>query len=348
MMVLEKKAVSFSIEGMNKIPAIYVAEMFQHIQNILYSIGDHLEGNAPRPKGDFPQSVKENCSLVVTGLKSGSVHAQMQIGDIQEGLFEAQTYGERTIDIANNLLNLLSNKDIIETDLLNPQLYDIINNPHRLNRILRDYEAIWPDSKSKFNVNLRFGKSLPIHLNPLRKDLIRSIIQKPPKEYEKEVVGRLIELRVDKKREFRVDSPEGLITCQYSPEIEGNIIGALGELVRIRGIMKPTGGKYILNIQDETSLEKLDNLTIKSFKKDSIEKQLKEAIPIDIAFENEQYILFNDEFGLLVVHHNMELAYKEAQEELAVLVEEYVDAPEDDLTEGAKKFRNKLISLLEK
>ncbi len=92
---------------------------------------------------------------------------------------------------------------------------------------------------------------------------------------------------------------------------------------------------------------KLDNLTIKNFKKDSIEKRLKEAIPIDIAFENEQYVLSNDEFGLLVVEQNMELAFKEAQEDLAVLVAEYVDVPEDDLTEGAKKFRNKLVTLLE-
>ena len=347
MMDVEKKVVSFSIDENEKIPAIYVAEMFQHIQNILYSICDHLEGNAPRPKGDFPQSVKENCSLVITGLKTGSVHAQMQIGDIQESLFDAQTYGERTIDIANSLLNLLSNNDIIDTDTINPKLYDIINNPHRLNRIIRDYEAIWPDYKSKFKVNLQFGKSQSVLLNPLRKDFIRSIIQKPPKEYEKEVAGRLIQLRVDKKREFRIDSPEGMIDCQYSPEIEGNIISSLGELVRIRGIMKPIGGKYILNIHDETSLVALDNLTIKNYKKDSVEKQLKEAIPINIAFENEQYILSNDEFGLLVVEQNMESAFKEAQEELAILVAEYVDAPEDELTEGARKFRSKLVSLLE-
>lgn len=346
-MVVEHKAVSFSIDGMDKIPAIYVAEMFQHVQNILYSICDHLEGNAPRSKGDFPQSVKEYCSLLITGLNTGSVHAQMQIGDKQEGLFEAQTFGERAIGIANDLLGLLSNDDIIETKALNPQLLKIINNPHRLNRILRDYEAIWPDSKSELKVSLRFGKSLSTSLNPLRKELIRSIIQKAPEEYEKEIDGRLIELRVDKKREFRVDSPEGLITCQYAPEIEGNIISSLGELVRIRGIMKPIGGKYVLNIQDETSLAMLDNLTIRSFKKDSVEKQLKEAIPISVIFENEQYILSNDEFGILVVEQNMELAFKEAQEELAVLVAEYVDAPEEDLTEGAKKFRNRLINLVE-
>jgi len=110
MMAVEKKAVSFSIEGIDKIPAIYIAEMLQHIQNILYSIGDHLEGNAPRSKGDFPQSVKENCSLVVTGLNRGSIHAQMQIGDTQEGLFEAQTFGERAIDIASKTVTLKPNR----------------------------------------------------------------------------------------------------------------------------------------------------------------------------------------------------------------------------------------------
>src|SRR3989304_439593 len=130
MMDVEKKVVSFSIDENDKIPAIYVAEMFQHIQNILYSICDHLEGNAPRPKGDFPQSVKENCSLVITGLNTGSVHAQMQIGDIQKRIFEVQTYGERSIDIANNLLNLLSNNDITDTDTLNPKGFKIHQSHH--------------------------------------------------------------------------------------------------------------------------------------------------------------------------------------------------------------------------
>ena len=258
-----------------------------------------------------------------------------------------QTSGENAILIANNLLNLLSKDDEIETKVLNPQLYNIINNPHRLNRILREYDAIWPDNKSKIKVSLQFGKTPHVFLDPVRKNLIRSLIQKAPEVYEKEVDGRLIELRVDKRREFQIDSPEGLITCQYAPEIEYSIINLIGGLVRIRGLMKPQGGKYVLNIQDELSLIPLNNLDITSFRVGSIEKHLKEPIPIDISFEDDQYIVSNDVFGLLVVAPSLEKATKEIQEELSDLWNDYVNCPDEELTNGAKRFKAKLKGLVD-
>ncbi|MBE0524179.1 MAG: hypothetical protein IBX40_07595 [Methanosarcinales archaeon] len=289
-MVSHQRNVSFSINGMDKIPIVYVADVFQHLQNILYSIGDHLEGNEPRPKGDYPQSVKDNCSLVITGLDTGSVHAQMQIGDAQESLPGMPTLGENSISIANNLLEIISEKGEIENrDALHLQLFELINNPHRLNRILREYDSIWPDSQSKMALNFKFGKLPKLTLNPTKKEIIRSLLKKTPDEYEKQIEGRLIELRVDKKREFKIDSPEGLIHCEYSPEIEDIIINSIGDFVRIRGTMKPKGGKFVLNIEDETSLDMLPHFEINKYKLDSIEKQLNEPISIDIVFEGEQY-----------------------------------------------------------
>ena len=345
-MVNHQRNVSFSINGMDKIPIVYVADVFQHLQNILYSIGDHLEGNEPRPKGDYPQSVKDNCSLVITGLDTGSVHAQMQIGDAQESLPGMPTLGENSISIANNLLKIISEKGELENrDALHLQLFELINNPHRLNRILRECDSIWPDSQSKMALNFKFGKSPKLTLNPTKKEIIRSLLKKTPDEYEKQVEGRLIELRVDKKREFKIDSPEGLIHCEYSPEIEDIIINSIGDFVRIRGTMKPKGGKFVLNIEDETSLDMLPHFKINKYKLDSIEKQLNEPISIDIVFEGEQYIASNDELGLLVVAHSMKLVNEGLQEEIAILLSEYVDIKEQELTEGAKEFRKKLIEL---
>jgi len=345
-MMSHQRNVSFSINGMDKIPIVYVADVFQHLQNILYSIGDHLEGNEPRPKGDYPQSVKDNCSLVITGLDTGSVHAQMQIGDAQESLPEMPTLGEKSISIANNLLEIISEKGEIEKrDALHLQLFELINNPHRLNRILREYDSIWPDSQSKMALNFKFGKSTKLTLNPTKKEIIRSLLKKTPDEYEKQVEGRLIELRVDKKREFKIDSPEGLIHCEYSPGIEDIIINSIGDFVRISGTMKPKGGKFVLNIEDETSLDMLPHFEINKYKFDSIEKQLNEAILIDIVFDSEQYIASNDELGLLVVAPTMKLANEGLQEEIAILLSEYVDIKEQELTEGAKEFRKKLIEL---
>ena len=234
-MSIEQRKISFSITGADKIPAVYMAEIFQHLQNILYNIGDHIEGNAPRSKGDYPQSVKESCSLVITGLNIGSVHVELQIGNAQTSLPEMPTMGERSISIADNLLEI-----ICEENKPEQKLNSLINNHHRLNRIFREFNEIFPGKHSKLHVNLKFGRSHIRDLNPVQKEVIQSILQKSPKEYEKEVLGRLIELRVDKKRQFKIDSPEGAITCQYSSEIEDIIIDSIGEFVRIQGIMKPT------------------------------------------------------------------------------------------------------------
>lgn len=345
-MSIGQRTVSFSIDGGNKVSVEYLAEIFQHLQNILYSIGDHLEGNEPRSKGDFPQSVKDHCTLVISRLNTGSVHAQMQIGDIQESLPEMQTLGEKAISVSDGLLRLLLKEDVIDMNRINSELCNIINNPHRLNRILREYDAIWPEDISKIKVSFQFGKSSSIPLDPSRKDLIRSILRKAPVEYEKEIEGRLIELRVDKKREFQIDSTEGLITCQYTPEIESIITGSIGELVRIRGLMKPKGGKFVLHINDENSLDSLKHINIKSFMIGKVEKHLKDPISVNVIFENDQYIVSNDEMGLLVAAHSMKNAYEEIQEELAILWSEYVNVDENELTNGAKQFREKLIDLL--
>jgi len=343
-MSVSQRTVSFSIDAGNKVSVEYLAEVLKHLQNILYSIGDHLEGNEPRSKGDFPQSVKDHCTLVISGLNTGSVHAQMQIGDIQESLPEMQTLGEKAISVSDDLLRLLSRENILDMNTINSELINIINNSHRLNRILREYDAIWPEDISN-KVSFQFGKSSSISLDPSRKDLIRYILRKSPVEYEKEIEGRLIELRVDKKREFQIDSPEGLITCQYTPEIESIITGSIGELVRIRGLMKPKGGKFVLHINDENSLDSLKQINIKSFRIGKVEKHLKETISVSVVFENDQYIVSNDEMGLLVAAQSMKIAYGEIQEELAILWSEYVNVDENELTDGAKHFRKKLIDL---
>jgi hypothetical protein len=137
-----------------------------------------------------------------------------------------------------------------------------------------------------------------------------------------------------------------LITCQYTPEIESIITGSIGELVRIRGLMKPKGGKFVLHINDENSLDSLKQINIKSFQIGRVEKRLKDPISVNVVFENDQYIVSNDVMGLLVAAQSMKSAYNEIQEELAILWSEYVNVDENELTNGAKQFRNKLIDLV--
>ncbi|MFA7304595.1 MAG: hypothetical protein WC015_08845 [Methanoregula sp.] len=88
------------------IPAMVVAEKFQSLQNLLYVIGDFLEGKKYRTGGDFPNSVKDRFTLVVRDLKMGSVDVNLGLADAQQGLPDQATLGEQTIGLTNEVVHI--------------------------------------------------------------------------------------------------------------------------------------------------------------------------------------------------------------------------------------------------
>ena len=97
-MTIEAKRIRVHIATKDKdhkpISAAIVAENFQKIQNIIYYIVDDLEGNVPRRGGDFPNSVKEKSELVLTGMRFGSIEAELTISNSQPA-FRAKRRLER-------------------------------------------------------------------------------------------------------------------------------------------------------------------------------------------------------------------------------------------------------------
>lgn len=74
---------------------------------------------------------------------------------------------------------------------------------------------------------------------------------------------------------------------------------------------------------------------------------LSKPLPLTLQFENEHKIVSNDDFGLFAISDSPEQALQEIQEEFSDLWEEYVTCPEEDLTEGAKRLKAKLQSVIE-
>jgi|LGVE01.1.fsa_nt_gb hypothetical protein len=338
----EKKKIKIEIKAkdVKNVPVMLAVDIFQSIQNIIYSIGDHLKGNPPRPKGDFPTEIKKDCSLVFSDIELGSISAELQISEVQEGLPDMLSYGEQALEKTNEIIETIAIEDEPEEHLLT-----IINNRKRLDRIIRELDPIWPDENSNYGISFSYrGKKRDFY--PRRKPIIKALLYHPTEEYEKVLQGRIIEFRVDQKRQFEIDTPEGIVKGKYSSEIEDYIIRHIGELVQARGVMSIVNKQYVFSINDENALEQISTFPIQNFlvKNDLI--TFKQPTNVEVEFENEQYIFSEDKLKLLVVAKTIEEGITGIKEELTSIWEDYILANEQELSGDAIEFKKNLLSLI--
>jgi hypothetical protein len=342
-MATEAKRIQIHIEskinGYKSVPAAIIAENFQRIQNIICYIVDDLEGNAPRKRGDFPNSVKDKCELVLTGIRFGSIDADLAISDSQISLPGAETFGEKAISIGNEIVQAIS-----EDEEISSIVSKHIKNGRRIDRILHEFDSIWPDDESKYNIGLNFGKKKMVFLDPTRKNALRAALLKPPENAEKAITGRLMEIRVDQRRSFQIDTIDGPVTCLYTPELEEKIVENIGRLVLVRGIMALERGKYALTLKDEKSIEGLEWLPLSDVKIRGKSLNLKEPIYLDVLYEDDSYIISNDKFHLRAEDSSLKIAMEEINQEIEILWEDYVEASLEELSEDALDLRKNLIS----
>ena len=156
-----------------------------------------------------------------------------------------------------------------------------------------------------------------------------------------------MELRVDRKRRFQVDTAEGIVTCQYNPEVEEHIRENIGNLVRVQGMMKLRKGVYTLRVDHEDSLETIPRLPLNKIRLKDRDVSLKEPMHIDIIYDNDLYISTCDKPKLRVTANNLKEVLEGLNEEMEMLWEDYVEAGEDVLSEDALQLRNEILSMFD-
>lgn len=333
--------IEIKVKDDKKVSVSKAVEIFQKIQDIVYNIGDHLHGNIPRPSGDYPSYVKKEFCLVFKDIKMGSLSAELQISDLQAGLPDLKTYGERALDNTNDIL-----ETIIVEEQPQDKLVKIIDNPKRLDRILRDLDPIWPEEISDYTISYTY-KQASRYFSPEKKSIIKAMLHSPVKKIRETIQGRLYDFRVDQNRIIQIDTPEGTRRVKYLPEMESYLKQHIGEVVEIIGETIIENGKELFYLQSENDLTKKNTLDVSNIKLKDKSIFFKKPIQVETEFENEQYILSNDKLNLLVVSPKIKDGLKEINEELITIWREYVFVNESELSEDAKKFKQYLLSLVQ-
>lgn len=324
-----------------KVPVSRAVEVFKKIQDIVYNVGDHLRGNKPRAGGDFPEVVKKECGLVFKELKSGSVIAELQISDEQLSLPELKTYGERALENTNEIIETINVDDQPQA-----KLYQIIDDPTRLHKILGDLEPIWPEPSSDYSISYGFDHKKKNFI-PERKPIIKELLHPPMKRKEEVIHGRIFDFRVDQIRRILIDTPKGPKTVRYPSELESYVWEHVGKLVEIHGEAILEGKKVKeYTLQSESDLNEKEALEIEILKMKDKVISFKEPIPIETEFEKDHYIFSNDKLNLLVVAPKIKDGLEELNEELKTLWRDYALAKDSELSGDAIQFKKYLLSLV--
>jgi len=75
-------------------------------------------------------------------------------------------------------------------------------------------------------------------------------------------------------------------------------------------------------------------------------RELSNPIDLVIEAEGEDYLIYNNEYHLLVVAPDLRRGLREINSQFEENWNDYIDRNEDDLTPGARSFRQRLRSLL--
>jgi len=325
-----------------EVPAIILADYIRSIQNITYVAGDYIYKNKYRSGGNFPCKVKDSCKLVFKELKLGSIDATITIQQTNTTLLPE----EKTIE--GQIFNLT--KEVIKTinyePEINQKLFELLPDEFRINRILKEIDGVWPGRNSGYSVEMNYGGAEVINFSPERKEAIQRAKNITPERYSGEIYGRIIDLRVDNRQKFEIDSTIGIIEGNYHTNQESAFKGLLGQFVRISGMIEEKGNK--VNIIINPGMESIEEIKAAPLEKlsSSPDENINISYPLDIILEwdNEEaeYILVNDKFSLLGVAGNLKDAMVEIEKGVQFLYDEYLMEDDKKLTKKAIELKKRV------
>ena len=319
-----------------------VANSLNALQNIMYIAGDYSYGNKYRSGGGFPKKIKTACNLVFKDLKFGSFEGTIALSDSQSG-FGGGTVGEQAFDLTRQTISVINNNsDISES------LFKTIPDEFRVQRILEELDTVWPDEKSDYSIEMTFGNDSKFRLNPEKKHPILEAKRRKPKIYSGVVYGRLNELGVESKNKCVFDTAIGKITANYKPELEGGIVGILKKNVRIKGLIEKKRSGFSINIESMDNISIVDTIPFTEVTLADGDDRLL-SLPVELSVEwndeDQSFILFNGEFGLLAESSSINEGMDEINENLCFLYENYVLEEDNKLTLDAIELKQKLVVL---
>jgi hypothetical protein len=342
---LTKRKIDFVIkttEPNQKIPVRVVVDKLSSLQAAVIHLGDYIAGGEFRARGRTLTSVSKKCTLVISDVKIGSFAATLELRDSQRALEGGFTLGEEAIGKLREIMALVESEENIKT-----QMDQILRNPLHRRRIIEDLAEVWPEEEEHVDVEVTLQDGQPSHLTSKGRLVLEGLLSKTAIAGATSVKGILGTVHVlPGGKYFRVVGPDGHIKCNITKEQEEGASRLIGKPAIVFGeaVFDEMG-----NVKEIVSVEKVEpfqEISLQRAFSGEEELALKEPITIGVDYQDDNWVMTNDDLGIVSASHDYDTCLQDFQDELLLIWEEYGKESDSNLTVGARKLKELLVSLV--
>lgn len=345
MTIAQQPAFSFHIESTDKgahtVPAAVLVQILENAQRAFELIGVHVEGRGIKERARVPAQISQRYQLVCRIPEHGSYALPVSVGGTGD-LFSPDL-ANRAFGIFRGVLENVAGRNTAA-------LTDALPDARILRRVLESVKGMSPRAGAQWKLNLHDAQdhafaSLDEQTIPF---VEQTLIPAEQREAARVITGELKSIDfAERKVTIIYPSNNKELACFYEESVEDLLYEKRRDLIQVTGrvLLDEQGTpKQIIDVTDIRDLD-LSALVADTIRHGDI---LLKAMPV-LAFEpvlddtKQLLCIEHGELGIDIYATTRETLLAELHEQLAMLWQEYAQAPDEELDDTARHLKQALL-----
>jgi len=324
------------------VPAAVLVQILENAQRAFELIGVHVEGRGIKERARVPAQISQRYQLICNIPEHGSYALPVTVGGMGD-LFSP--------DLANKAFGIfrgvLENVAGRNTAALTGALTDA----RILRRVLESVKGMAPRAGARWKLNLHDDQdhafaSLDEETIPF---VERTLVPAAQREAARVVIGELKSIDFAERKVSIIYPPNNKeLACFYEESVEDLLYEKRRDLIQVTGrvLLDEQGApKQIIDVTDIRDLD-LSALVIDTVRHGGLALKAVPALTLEPVLDDTKQLLCieQSELGVDVFAPSRETLLAELHEQLAMLWQEYAQAPDEGLDAHARLLKQTLLN----